>query len=216
MVKANKAFGEIFGDLLGVDKEFMSKMKTKAAQNLNLGAKADAVRGAENLGAARTVLRGGQRDAAAIKVENAGKGISTSPVENLGNETKSLNARNKEGFSEMSADEQRQAFADAREEYDKSLKLNTAWEAAKGYYSEPWKALGNKELSDAARSTAAKQLGARVAVTGGAVALAGGIGHDLITDKEDDYGVGGIAINTVGTAGVFGGAALGLSMLKKL
>jgi hypothetical protein len=66
------------------------------------------------------------------------------------------------------------------------------------------------------RGAAAKQLGARVGATVGATALVGGVGHDLFSDNEDDIGLGGIAVNTVGAGGLAGGAALGLGMLRKL
>ena len=40
--------------------------------------------------------------------------------------------------------------------------------------------------------------------------------NDLFSNKEEDTGLGGIAVNTVGATGLASAAAFGVSMLAKL
>jgi hypothetical protein len=110
-----------------------------------------------------------------------------------------------------------------QEEYDKALKSvnstanrQAAWENVKGYYKDPWKRMTDQTLSKEERNLAMAQFGARAGATAGGMALVGGIGHDLMSDNEDDIGVGGVIGNTVGATALTAGAAAGIGMLRKL
>jgi hypothetical protein len=65
---------KIFGSLLGVDKKFMSRARENAVKNMYRNAKEEVVKSADNLGAARTVLRGGKQDAAEVAADRALRG----------------------------------------------------------------------------------------------------------------------------------------------
>ena len=96
------------------------------------------------------------------------------------------------------------------------IKRDGAITAVKDYYADPFKRMGNEALTDAERSLARKQFVGRVGATTAATALGAGITHDLFSNKEEDTGLGGIAVNTVGATGLASAAAFGVSMLAKL
>lgn len=107
--------------------------------------------------------------------------------------------------------------------YDDSLKSlkgeanrKGAFNATKDYYADPFKRMGDKTLSEAERSLAMKQFVARGAATAGGVGITAGLTHDLFSNKEDDTGLGGIAVNTAAMTGVGAAATAGIGLLRKL
>jgi hypothetical protein len=77
-------------------------------------------------------------------------------MDDMAHETKSIYARSTPGFDELAGKDRLGAYADAADNIEKGRKLNTAWEAAKGYYAEPWKNSIDKTLS-AARKRSSSQ-----------------------------------------------------------
>lgn len=108
------------------------------------------------------------------------------------------------------------SYDEAYEKAQSVLKRDTAFESAKGYFTEPYKAMTDKGLSKAERGLATKQFMARTGAAVGGAALVGGIGHDMLADNEEDTGLGGIAVNTAGATGLAAGVAGGVSLLKRL
>lgn len=87
-------------------------------------------------------------------------------------------------------------------------------EAGKGYFTDPYKTMINKEASDEARSLAKRQFIGRTGAAAAGVGTVGAIGYNLSQndDKDKVNAIGaGVGTGALGTAG-----AAGISMLKKL
>lgn len=140
----------------------------------------------------------------------------SSNSDHMMNESMARRAHATKGFDKMSGDEMVEATKKASDEYASALTNNTTWEAAKGYFTEPYKAMGDESLTQAQRSLAQKQFAARTGAAVGATALSGGIVHDMYSSNEQDTGLGGIAVNTMGATGLSAGVAAGVGLLKKL
>lgn len=110
----------------------------------------------------------------------------------------------------------KEAYESAMSSAEGRLKRNSSFEAAKGYFSEPYNALKNADLTEAERKLAGQQLTARVGATATAGALGVGVTHDLFSNNENDTGIGGITVNTAAAGGLATAAAAGVSMLAKL
>lgn len=123
----------------------------------------------------------------------------------------------REAARKVGKDATKEEFEAAVNSIERENKVKTGFQAVKDYYADPLNKIKNSKLDDATRDLAKKQFIARAGVTAAAGTATIGIGHDLLANKENDTGLGGIAVNTAAMAGIGTGAAAGAAaMLRKL
>ena len=117
-----------------------------------------------------------------------------------------------------------EAFKTAAGKEERRINRGGMKEAAKSYFTDPYKTMKDSEATDEARKLATRQFAGRVGVAAAGVGAIGAVGYNTLTTGDDAQGhgrtfggaVGNVAGATTGV-GVLGTAgALGVSMLKKL
>lgn len=213
MIGSNKD-ANILSNLF-VEKGLTKKAEDIAVKNLNKKTATDIKNGANDLADMGKDYTQSVNDItqANIKIQK-----------DLGNKTKvdlGRSEKNAESIKYSAAD--KVGSKATQEEYDAALKSvnssvgrEAAWETAKGYYADPWKRMTNSTLSKEERNLAMGQLSARVGATAGGVALTAGMTHDLISDNEEDVGLGGIAGNALEATVIGAGGVSGIGLLRKL
>lgn len=100
--------------------------------------------------------------------------------------------------------------------FQSEINRTATFEKVKGYFSQPFKNMKDKNLTSTERDFAQKQFIARAGAVG-AVGVAGaGLTHDLLSNNEEDIGTNNITTDAVTTGGLAAAGALGVSMLTKL